>query len=385
MVPRSQKPAQTASSSFAPQQGRKRKGDARVRLPFRLPPATLAVSVAKVVVPGNSPPDGVSHPLRVGGCLSAHWRHWQTIGAESWVLSVLWDGYHIPFLDSPPLACTLISFPTYRSESTRSLVLGQEIEKMLAKDALEIVLDPGRNFYSRLFLVEKAMGGWRPVIDLSHLNGVVLQTPFKMESIASVLLSIREGDFLASIDLKDAYFQIPVRQSSRKLLKFLSGGCSLPVQGPVLRTVSCPSGLHQGVCSSLCIGSLPRDSSSQVPGRLACPRLLGGHGQKERPGSALALSLLRDSDKRGETRSRSLADCKLPRYDHRYRGRQDFSCPGAGREISIGGGEILYFVCSPCSALGVAFGAPGFTGKVGSSQSSLNALPAVAFEDALVS
>ena len=38
---------------------------------------------------------------------------------------------------------------------------------MLAKDALEIVLDPGPGFYSRLFLVEKATGGWRPVIDLS--------------------------------------------------------------------------------------------------------------------------------------------------------------------------------------------------------------------------
>ena len=93
------------------------------------------------------------------GCLSAHWRHWQAIGAESWVLSVQRDGYRIPFLDSPPpLARTPISFPTYRSGPPRSLVLGQEIEKILAKDALEIVLDPGPSFYSRFFLVEKATG-----------------------------------------------------------------------------------------------------------------------------------------------------------------------------------------------------------------------------------
>ena len=46
--------------------------DARVRLPFRLP---LAVPVANVVVPGNSPPDWLSRPLRVGHCLSVHWRH----------------------------------------------------------------------------------------------------------------------------------------------------------------------------------------------------------------------------------------------------------------------------------------------------------------------
>ena len=62
------------------------------------------------------------------------------------------------------------------------------------------------------------------MIDLSHLNDFVSQTPFKMETVAFMLLSVREGDFLASVDLKDAYFQIPVHQSSRKLLRFLSVG-----------------------------------------------------------------------------------------------------------------------------------------------------------------
>ena len=95
---------------------------------------------------------------------------------------------------------------------------------MLAKGALEIARDPGPGFYIRLFLVEKASGGWRPVIDLSHLNEFVQLTPFKMETVASVLLSVREGDFLASLDLKDAYFQIPIHPSSRKLLRFTSEG-----------------------------------------------------------------------------------------------------------------------------------------------------------------
>ena len=95
---------------------------------------------------------------------------------------------------------------------------------MLAKGALEIARDPGPGFYSSLFLVEKATGGWRPVIDLSHLNDFVQLTSFKMETVASVLLSVREGDFLASLDLKDAYFQIPIHGSSRKLLRFMSEG-----------------------------------------------------------------------------------------------------------------------------------------------------------------
>ena len=117
---------------------------------------------------------------------------------------------------------------------------------------------------------------------------------------------------------------------------------SLLVQGPVLWTVDCPSGLHQGVCSRVCVGAVPRDSSSSVPGRLAGPRFFGSGDQKEHPGSALGLSLSQDRDKREEVRSRTLADCKLPQYDHRYWGRQEFCVPCAGREISVGGRDVLY-------------------------------------------
>ena len=198
---------------------------AKARLPLPLPPEAPAAREVKVRGPGRSLPDGELLPMRVGGCLSLHWRQWQAIGAETWVMTVLRDGYRVPFTDSPPpLARTPVSFPTYRAGSPRAQALRQEVEAMLAKGALEIARDPGPGFYNRLFLVEKATGGWRPVIDLSHLNDFVQLTSFKMETVASVLLSVREGDFLASLDLKDAYFQIPIHGSSRKLLKFMSEG-----------------------------------------------------------------------------------------------------------------------------------------------------------------
>ena len=194
---------------------------ARVRLPFPLPQEAPAALGEKAREPERSRPDGTTLPLRVGGCLAPHWRRWQVIAAESWVVTVLRDGYRVPFLDSPPpLSRTPVSFPTYRAGSPRA----QEVEGMLAKGALEIAQDLGPGFYSRLFLVEKASGGWRPVISLSHLNEFVQLTQFKMETVASVLLSVREGDFLASLDLKDAYFQIPIHRSSRKLLRFTLEG-----------------------------------------------------------------------------------------------------------------------------------------------------------------
>ena len=182
-VSRSQQQASTTPSSS--QHGRKKRGNKSKAL-FSGPLVAPAAPEVNEKGPGKSPPDGVSPLLRVGGCLLVHWRHWQSIGASSWVLSVLQDGYRIPFMDSPPpLSRTPISFLTYRARSPRSLSLHQEVEKMLSKDALEIVLDPGPGFYSCLFLVEKVMWGWLPVIDLSHLNMFARQTLFKMETVAS--------------------------------------------------------------------------------------------------------------------------------------------------------------------------------------------------------
>ena len=98
--------------------------------------------------------------MRVGGCLALHWRQWQAIGAETWVVTVLRGGYSVPFTDSPtPLARTPVSFPTNWATSPRAQALRQEVKAMLAKGALEIARDPGPGFYSRLYLVEKAAGG----------------------------------------------------------------------------------------------------------------------------------------------------------------------------------------------------------------------------------
>ena len=72
---------------------------------------------------------------------------------------------------------------------------------LLEKGAIELV----SGYYSRLFVVMKASGSWRLVIDLSLLNLKVQKTSFKMETLQSVLLSVQRGDCMVSLDLKDAY------------------------------------------------------------------------------------------------------------------------------------------------------------------------------------
>ena len=51
-------------------------------------------------------------------------------------------------------------------------------------------------------------------VDISH---------FRMETIQSVL-SVRQGDWMASIDLREAYLQVPVHPESRRFLPFVAHG-----------------------------------------------------------------------------------------------------------------------------------------------------------------
>ena len=75
-------------------------------------------------------------------------------------------------------------------------------------------------FYSNVFLVRKASGGWRPVIDLKNLNAHIHAPHFGMFTTNSVLSSIQKGDYAFKIDLQDAYFHVPIHPSSRKYLRF---------------------------------------------------------------------------------------------------------------------------------------------------------------------
>ena len=134
------------------------------------------------------------------------------------MVEVLRDGYCLPFLSTPPLSTAPIPMPSYSPTSIKGAALEEVTLGLVVKGAVELAPLPSPGFYSRLFVVWKTSGSWHPVIDLSHLNRFVDVSPFQMETIQSVLLSVRQGDWMASIDLKEAYLQVPVHPASRHFL-----------------------------------------------------------------------------------------------------------------------------------------------------------------------
>ena len=74
-------------------------------------------------------------------------------------------------------------------------------------------------FLSSIFLVPKKDGGHRPIINLKRLNNFIPHHHFKMEGIHMLKDLLRQGDLMAKIDLKDAYFAVPISELDRKYLR----------------------------------------------------------------------------------------------------------------------------------------------------------------------
>ncbi|KAK3102086.1 hypothetical protein FSP39_008630 [Pinctada imbricata] len=134
------------------------------------------------------------------------------------------------FRCSPTGLKTCVSKPSYTnwnkgnicSERCSKSFLLEEVESLLGKQAIELVPpgQEGQGFYSTFFLVQKKDGGYRPILNLRPLNKYLKVQHFKMETLRSIIQALEKGDWVASLDLKDAYLHVPVFPPHRKFLRF---------------------------------------------------------------------------------------------------------------------------------------------------------------------
>ena len=97
-------------------------------------------------------------------------------------------------------------------EALHALIQKNAVEKVNQKNSLA--------FFNRLFLVPKTNNKWRPILDLSALNKFLKVGSFKMETPESIRTSLQQGEWVTSIDFRDAYFHIPISPQSRNYIRF---------------------------------------------------------------------------------------------------------------------------------------------------------------------
>ena len=75
-------------------------------------------------------------------------------------------------------------------------------------------------FISTIFLRQKKTGGYRVNLNLKNLNQYISNHHFKMESLTSAVCLMTPGCYMASVDLQDVYYSVPVDENYQKYLKF---------------------------------------------------------------------------------------------------------------------------------------------------------------------
>ena len=194
--------------------------------PTALSPLTPSSVRGNPTPPISDDPLLIPRPdLKVGARISYFLPQWEEVTSDTWVLGVVARGLPITFHQQPPLASRPI-FERPPVDPEKCLALRQEVQAMLEKGAIQELPKDDRSpgFYSRIFLVRKKSGKWRPVIDLSILNTWIVSPHFKMVTPRTVISTVQPGQWAASIDLTDACFHIPILKRDRKFLRFTFDG-----------------------------------------------------------------------------------------------------------------------------------------------------------------
>lgn len=130
-------------------------------------------------------------------------------------------GYSIEF-ESKPFQRKVPTPINFNKEQFE--IIENEVLDLLSKKAISVSNYESGQFISNIFIVEKKNGKYRPVINLKKSNEFIQYHHFKMETLESVLSSVKRNSFFVSIDLKDAYLSVPVNKNHRKYLKFIWNG-----------------------------------------------------------------------------------------------------------------------------------------------------------------
>ena len=145
---------------------------------------------------------------------------WQKITSDTEILQMV-SGQYLEF-DTKPCQTHPPAMKCFSAE--KNDIISKEVANLLQKAVIiETRHEPGE-FISSVFVRPKKDGSHRMILNLKNLNKHVQYNHFKMDTLQSVISLMTPNCFMASVDLKDAYYSVPVAVAHQKYLKFEWGG-----------------------------------------------------------------------------------------------------------------------------------------------------------------
>ena len=103
-------------------------------------------------------------------------------------------------------------------------IIDKEISKLSEMGVIEEVKSQEGQFISPIFTKQKKDGEYRMILNLKELNTSVEYHHFKMDTFEIALNLVKPNCYMASCDLRHAYYSVPICKEQRKLLRFIWKG-----------------------------------------------------------------------------------------------------------------------------------------------------------------
>ena len=120
--------------------------------------------------------------------------------------------YHIELIDNTP-----VRRPPYRLSPPKVHVLREKVQEMLDQG---IIRPSTSNYSSPIFLVPKGENDFRPVIDYRYLNSKISIESIPLPDVHSAFAWFGGARIFTSLDLNQAYYQIPLSEDSKRCTAF---------------------------------------------------------------------------------------------------------------------------------------------------------------------
>ena len=151
------------------------------------------------------------------GRLKSFVSNWQQLTSGPFIIEMV-TGAKMPLNDMAQVES--LEAPKNQVQANLLHEADQEIEKLLHMKVIQKAEHEEGEVISPIFLVPKPDGSYRMILNLKQFNEGVEYEHFKMENLTSATNLMKKGCFLGSVDLRWAYYSVPIHAEFTKCLKF---------------------------------------------------------------------------------------------------------------------------------------------------------------------